>query len=53
MQIVSTSKRLLAAGAVLAIVGLAPQAGFSAGDPPKCPKGKDCRSDNPAGDDAA
>ena len=51
MQIISTSKRLLAAGVVMAFVGLAPQAGYSAGDPPKCPKGKDCRSDTPSGDE--
>ena len=50
MQKFSTSKRLLAAGALFAIVGLAPQAGFTAGDPPKCPKDKDCRSDT-QGDD--
>ena len=49
MQIIA--KRLLAAGVVFAIAGLAPQAGFSAGDPPKCPKGKDCRSDTPGSDE--
>ena len=51
MQKISMSKWLLAAGVAVAVVAVAPQSGFSAGDPPKCPKGKDCRSDNPTGDD--